>query len=126
VSILFTILHLKDHSKTLSFFLHTKLYLLAAPRRVTRSVHRTLYVSCDPILARIKLASNNSILAERSTNLLANLADGTVRVELLANGARRGDYAGVLRELIRMWIHEKKSRGTIEERQCWWIEIIGQ
>jgi hypothetical protein len=44
-------------------------------------------MSRNAILARIELASNRAILAERPAYGLANLADGTVGVELLADSA---------------------------------------
>jgi hypothetical protein len=50
----------------------------------------------NAVLARIELSSNDAVLAERTANSLANLANGAVRVELLADGAGGGDYGGVL------------------------------
>jgi hypothetical protein len=44
-------------------------------------------MSRNAILAGIKLASNYSILAEWSTDLLANLTDCAVGVELLSDRA---------------------------------------
>jgi hypothetical protein len=49
-------------------------------------------VSRNAILTRIKLTANNSVFAEWSTDFLANLADCTVGVELLADGAGGRDY----------------------------------
>jgi hypothetical protein len=57
-------------------------------------------MSRNPILTRIKLASNDSVFAERSTNFLANLTNRAVRVELLSNGACGGDDAGVLGSML--------------------------
>jgi hypothetical protein len=49
-------------------------------------------VSRNAILTRIKLTANNSVFAEWSTDFLANLADCTVGVELLADGAGGRNY----------------------------------
>jgi hypothetical protein len=44
-------------------------------------------MSRNAILTRIKLTANHSVLTERPTDFLANLADCAVGVELLADGA---------------------------------------
>jgi hypothetical protein len=44
-------------------------------------------MSCDTVLTRVELRANHAVLAEGSADLLADLADGSVGVELLANGA---------------------------------------
>ena len=55
--------------------------LLARSRRVSRSINRTLNMSRNTILARIKLTSNNAVLAQRASNLLSNLADSALWVD---------------------------------------------
>jgi hypothetical protein len=42
-------------------------------------------MSCNAILACIELGTNNTLAAQRSTNLLPNLSDSSVGVELLAD-----------------------------------------
>jgi hypothetical protein len=49
-------------------------------------------MSSDAILARIKLASNGSVLAEWATDGLANLTNCAIGVELLSDSAGGGDY----------------------------------
>jgi hypothetical protein len=43
-------------------------------------------------LAGVELAADNAVFAKGAADLLADLADGAVRVELLADGAAGGDY----------------------------------
>jgi hypothetical protein len=59
----------------------TTRHLLRAPRRVTRPINGPLNMSCDAVLTRIKLTSNNAVLAKRATYFLADLANGAVRVD---------------------------------------------
>jgi hypothetical protein len=74
--------------------------LLRAASRVTRPIDRALHVPGNTILARIELSTNYAVLAERATDGLADLANGAVRVELLADGAGGGDDGGVLRRAL--------------------------
>ena len=50
----------------------------------------------DAALAGVELAADDAVFAEGPADLLADLADGAVRVELLADGAAGGDNAWVL------------------------------
>jgi len=68
--------------------------------RVPRPIHRLFYGTSDAILASIELASNRSILGKGSANSLANLSNVAIRVELLADGALRGDDARVRRTSV--------------------------
>jgi hypothetical protein len=63
------------------------LRLLPASRWIRRSVNCTLDMSCNAILAGIKLAANDAVFAQRSANRLTNLSNGTVGVELLSDRA---------------------------------------
>jgi hypothetical protein len=45
-------------------------------------------MSSNPTLTRIKLTAHDAILTERTADLFADLTNGAVRVELLANCAR--------------------------------------
>lgn len=46
----------------------------------------------NTVLACIELATNNAFLAERTTYLLADLANGAVGIELLADCTSAGNY----------------------------------
>lgn len=67
-------------------------------------------MSRDPLLAGVELRTDHPLLAQRTPDLLAHLADGPLRVEVLADGALRGDDRGVLvtayvvsLDLLRHW-----------------------
>lgn len=70
-----------------SYHPYNALCRLRTASRVAGTINSTLYVSCNAILARIELRSNHTVFAEWPANLLANLADVTVWVELLADSA---------------------------------------
>lgn len=53
-------------------------------------------MSCNTVLASIKLGADDAVLAEGTSNSLTDRTDGTVRIELLADCTGGGDYAGVL------------------------------
>lgn len=53
-------------------------------------------MSRNPILARIKLTPNRSVLTKRTPDLLTNLPDRAVWVELLPDCARGREDGGVL------------------------------
>lgn len=82
---------------------------LRASSRVTWSIDSTLDMSCNTILAGIKLRPNRTILTEWSTNLLANLTNVAIWVELFTDRAGRGDYGWVLRQKSVM-THDKHAR----------------
>ena len=56
-----------------------------------RTTDHFLYRPCNTILARIELRADCSLLREWAANLLANLADATIRVELLADSTGGGE-----------------------------------
>lgn len=70
----------------LHFFSHL---LRVASGRIPGSINGPLNMSCNAILACIELGTNNTLAAQRSTNLLPNLSDSSVGVELLANSTSR-------------------------------------
>lgn len=55
--------------------------LLARPSRIPRSINRTLNMSRNTILARIKLTSNDAVLAQRASNLLSDLTNSAVGID---------------------------------------------
>lgn len=89
-------LYPQHHTLSPSLVIDLVFLLLPASRRITRPIHRPLHMARDPVLARVELASNHPIFAQRAANLLADLADGAVGIELLADGAGGGDDGGVL------------------------------
>lgn len=62
-----------------------------APAGIPRPVNGPLDMSRDPLLAGVELRADNPVLAQRTPDLLAHLADGPARVEVLADSALRGD-----------------------------------
>jgi len=75
-------------------------------------------VSRNAILARIKLASNDSVLAEWSANGLANLTDCAVGVELLSDRAGGGDDRGVLVGLATCYVEAMEARTECRHTCC--------
>jgi hypothetical protein len=69
----------------ISLLILVNLRLLPTPRRIRRPINRALHMPRNTILTRIKLASNQSILAKWPTNSLTNRTDCAVRVELFAD-----------------------------------------
>lgn len=76
--------------------------LLRTSTRIPRPINSPLNMSRNAVFARVELASNQAILAEGAADLLANLSDGTLGVELLADGAGGGDDRRVLPEMLVM------------------------
>lgn len=73
--------------------------------RVPRAIDCSLYMSCNATLARIKLASDYSLAAERSSDLLADLSNSAVWVKLLSDSSSAGNDGGILQ-----WMLERRVR----------------
>lgn len=73
-----------------------RLLFLITPTWIPRPINRPLNMPCNPILGRVKLTSNHSVLAKRSADCFADLADGSVRVEMLAYCAFGGEHTWIL------------------------------